>query len=150
MMRQEELKQNIKVGVFALKKDSESESMQLLKHISMNESQINISVLVRVEQKKEYDRELHLFLVHIGEKEYSTFSVRTIPLNPSKTHKKDEEEQSSPEFSKLPNEPYSIFQMCRFNLMNIPLNGKGTYAVAVSDNDKDLNGVLDAYYFNVD
>ena len=34
--------------------------------------------------------------------------------------------------------------------MNIPLNGKGTYAVAVSDNDKDLNGVLDAYYFNVD
>ena len=148
-MTHNEAIENIKVAVFVLKRDKGNGEMQPLQTVDETEKRIDISVLVRISQKQEYNEKLHLFLVHMNDKnEYSTFSAAEISLN-SEGISAEGGVESASQFLRLPKEEYTTYQIRRYNLFNIPLNGKGTYAIVVAEKENDLNDILDAYYFDV-
>lgn len=145
-----EVLSDIQAMIFVLQENANHSGTPFLKNIRQEHNQINLSVLVRIRQKKILDKEIYLVLVHETEDEVGTLELTSLTLNPEKRGKKESDYSSQESGQRLKEDQFFIVQNNQYNLKNIPLLGAGQYALALVSEKGNLNSLLDVYYFTVE
>lgn len=150
-MKKSEALEQLKVSVLGSEVLSDKRSIKLLETAEKNENGcLDISVFIRIQQKKEIDDKLFVFLAKQDGENYKVFSLAEICLNPSEQKQEKGYEAPIENIERLKTDEYHIIQNCRFNFYEIPKTPAGTCAIVVSTKDRDLSEMLDAYYFRVE
>lgn len=150
-MNKSEATSKIKAMVLGLEYGMERSKMQLLRKAKKEEDTINLSVLVRIRQKDNYDDNIFLLLIKIDDQELNTLEIASLALDPeSRTNSIDGSFPTPESGMRLEEDEYFVVQNIRYNLKNIPLCGVGSYALALVAEKDDLESLIDAYYFTVE
>lgn len=150
-MNKSEALSKINAMVLGLEYGMERSKMQLLRNVKQEDDTINLSVLVRIRQKDNYDDNIFLLLIKIGDQELGTLKIASLSLDPENRTNNIDGSFPTPESGKrLEEDEYGVVQNIRYNLKNIPMCGVGQYALALVSEKDDLNSLLDVYYFTVE
>lgn len=145
-----ELLSDIQAMIFVLQENANHSGTPYLRKIRQEQNQINLSVLVRIRQKKIIDKEIYLVLVHETEAEIGTLELTSLTLNPEKRGKKEGDYSSQESGQRLKEDQFFVIQNNQYNLKNIPLLGEGQYALALISEKNNLKSLIDVYYFTVE
>lgn len=148
-MQKTELLSEIQAMVFALQENATQNETQFLKKVKQRDDTIDLSVLVRIRQKRNIDTNIFLILVKEAE-EVSMLELTSLTLNPKDRKTEEGAYSSEQKGHRLKEDEYQILQTNQYDLENIPLIGSGRYALALIAEKGDLNSLIDAYYFMVE
>lgn len=147
-----ELQDNIIISIFMFPpvKDGKVEFI-FPEKIEAQNGYISFSAVVNISQKKEFNNILVLKLIQVEKNDnnsYNTFKLADIHLNKQENAKIYK--TSYLENEKIISDEYPMRSNIRYSFQDVPILGKGIYALAVVFEDDDSFKPLNCCYFVVE